>query len=256
MFERSAELYDAVYDFKDYAAESRTLHEMIGRHVRTGARTLLDVACGTGQHLALLRAWYEVEGVELDPGMLGVARRRLHGVPLVQGDMLDVRLGRRFDAVTCLFSSIGYVATVSRMRRAVRNLRRHVAPGGVLIVEPWFTPDKYSAGHIAGRFVDRPKLKIARVTVGEQEGMLSIMDMHYLVASPAGVERFVERHELGLFTHEEYLAAFRDSGLDVHYDPDGLMGRGLYIGVAISVAEGGVAVWEVSDAATPPDAPR
>ncbi len=55
----------------------------------------------------------------------------------------------------------------------------------------------------------------------------------YLVATPEGIEHFIERHELGLFSHENYLSAFQASGLDVVYDPDPekLMGRGVYLGV-------------------------
>jgi len=54
--------------------------------------------------------------------------------------------------------------------------------------------------------------------------------MHHLVATPNRVEHFVERLELGLFTHYEYLDAFRRAGLETSYDSEGLMGRGLYIG--------------------------
>jgi len=59
------------------------------------------------------------------------------------------------------------------------------------------------------------------------------MDFHYLVATPKGIEHFTERHELGLFSHEDYLSALQASGLDVVYDPDPekLMGRGVYPGV-------------------------
>jgi hypothetical protein len=82
--------------------------------------------------------------------------------------------------------------------------------------------------------VDQPDLKIARMNKSEVEERVSIMNFHYLVATPAGIEHFTEMHELGLFSHEEYLDAFRASALEVVHDPDPekLTGRGLYIGVA------------------------
>ena len=52
----SAEIYDAVYSLKDYAAEASAVHKMIRERCPT-ARTLLDVACGTGKHLERLNSW-------------------------------------------------------------------------------------------------------------------------------------------------------------------------------------------------------
>ena len=57
------------------------------------------------------------------------------------------------------------------------------------------------------------------------------MDMHHLVATPEGVEHFVEHHEMGLFTHEEYLDAVAAAGLKSVYNEQGLTGRGLYLGI-------------------------
>ena len=103
MFTRSARIYDAVYAWKDYPREAALVHELVQAR-RPGAATLLDVACGTGAHLAELRRWYRCEGLDLDPNLLAVARERLPDVPLHEGDMRDFELGRRFDAVTCLLS--------------------------------------------------------------------------------------------------------------------------------------------------------
>ena len=51
------------------------------------------------------------------------------------------------------------------------------------------------------------------------------------VGTPEGIRCFTERHELGLFSHEEYEAAFESAGLETSFDPEGLMGRGLFVGI-------------------------
>jgi ubiquinone/menaquinone biosynthesis C-methylase UbiE len=232
MYSKSARYYDAIYAFKDYAKEAEHLHALILEHKRGDGVRLLDVACGTGNHLTHLNDHYEIEGVDLDEQMLEIARRKHPDVAFHQGDMLDFNLDQSFDVVTCLFSSIGYVKTVARLNQAMANMGRHLVPGGLLIVEPWLTPETYQPGTVHATFVDEPELKIARINVSQVEDGISVFDMHHLVGTPQGVEHFVERHELGLFTHEQYLASFLEAGLETVFDDEGLTGRGIYIGCA------------------------
>ena len=56
------------------------------------------------------------------------------------------------------------------------------------------------------------------------------IDFHYLVRDPDGVEHFTESHTMGMFTDEDYRAAFEAAGLEVELDEKGSMGRGLYLG--------------------------
>ncbi len=232
MFARSARIYDAVYSFKDYVSESERLHTLIEERA-PGAASLLDVACGTGKHLEQLRRWYDAEGVDLDSELLAIAQERLGDVRLHVADMTSFDLGRRFDAVTCLFSSIGYVGTVEKLEAAITAMAAHVAPEGVLIVEPWLGPDAWVVDRPHLLAVDEPYLKIARMNVSGREGRLAIMDFSYLVGTPDGVEHFTERHEAALFTDEEYRRAFAAAGLAVEHDGHGLIGRGLYLGSPI-----------------------
>jgi len=231
VFSETAELYDLFYDWKDYAGEADTLHELVDGRA-PGARTLLDVACGTGRHLEHLRAWYDVEGVDLDEGLLAVARRNLQGVRLEAADMRELDLGRRFDVVTCLFSSIGYVQTPEALGSAIAAMARHLAPGGVLIVEPWFTPSAFDPSHPShAAVIDRPDVQAVRMNDSRVEGGMSVMDFHYLIArSGQPMEHLVETHTLGLFTDDEYRRALEAAGLAVEHDAGGLMGRGLWIG--------------------------
>lgn len=231
MFDRSARLYDAIYSFKDYPVEAARVAEEVRRR-NPAARSLLDVACGTGKHLEHLRTHFEVAGIDLDAGLLAVARDRLPGIRLERADMTDFDLGREFDAVTCLFSSIGYAATVERMRAAISTMAEHVVPGGVVIVEPWLDPTSFEDGHIGALFVDEADLKIARVNTARRRGDVSELLFHYLIAEPGSdVVHETEEHRLGLFTLDEQRRAFEDAGLTVDYDRDGLTGRGLFVGV-------------------------
>ena len=198
---------------------------------RPEARSLLDVACGTGRHLEQLRHRYAVEGIDLDDGLLAVARRRLPDVPLHVGDMRGFHLGRTFDAVTCLFSAIGYLATPVELDAAIAAMGRHLEPGGVLVVEPWLKPGEWTPDRPALLTVDEPDLKVARISMSGLRGTTSLLDFHYLVATPHGVESATEHLELELFTQDETIAAFERAGLDVSYDEQGLIGRGLYVGV-------------------------
>ena len=229
-FSKSAQFYDAIYSWKDYASEAAKLHALIEQYKRSPGISLLDVACGTGAHIPFLREHYAIEGLDLSEEMLVVARQRYPGITFHQGDMTDFELGRRFDVVLCLFSSIGYAQSVAQLEQALAVMSRHTLPGGVVIVEPWLTPEQWQPGTTHALFVDQPDLKLARMNVSGLEGRFAIMDMHHLVATAAGVEHFVEQHRMLLFTQEEYLAAFRAAGLEVTYDAEGLMGRGLYLG--------------------------
>jgi SAM-dependent methyltransferase len=231
MFRKSQRFYDAIYSWKDYPAEAGRIDAAI-RSRRPGAKTLLDVACGTGKHLELLRDRYRVEGVDLDPKMLEIAGARLGpGIPLHVGDMRDFDLGRTFDVVICLFSSIGYARTEDDLRRAVGSLVRHAGPGGVVLVEPWFTPDQWEPGHLDATFVDEPDLKIARVTLSGPATSPMTLTFHYLVGTGDGIEHFTEDHEVGMFTHQQYVEAFRAAGVEPEHESEGPMGRGLYVGV-------------------------
>jgi ubiquinone/menaquinone biosynthesis C-methylase UbiE len=231
-YERSAALYDLIYGDKAYAEEAEAVRAIVERE-RPAARTLLEVGCGTGGHLVFLREHFECEGVDLTPGMLERAREKLPGVPLHLGDMRSFALPRTFDAITSLFSAIGYVRSLEELDAAIACMARHLAPGGVLIVEPWFTPEQWRPGsNVYGKLhVDRDDMKLARFVVSERRGRFAVTPMHHLVATLEGVEHFVETHELFLAETHEYSAAFEKAGLSrVRHEPDVLV-RGAWIGV-------------------------
>ncbi len=229
MFVESSELYDAIYHFKDYERECERLRALIDEFV-PGAGTILDVACGTGEHAKFLNSRYRVDGVDINENYLRTARNKNPSGTYTRADMTDFSLGRAYDVVTCLFSAIGYVKTVERLERAIACMAHHVRTGGALMVEPWLSPDQW---HPGAQFLHAGQIgkdKVCRMSLSLREGNLSVILLHYLRGTPGGIEHFSERLEFGLFTREEMTGAFESAGMEVRYDSEGLMGRGLYIG--------------------------
>jgi ubiquinone/menaquinone biosynthesis C-methylase UbiE len=234
VFSHTQSLYDAIYSWKDYSRDARALRKWIASCGIPEGASLLDVACGTGAHVPHLRFSYDVEGLDLDAGMLKIARERNPGITFHQGDMVDFDLGKKFDIVACLFSSIAYACTPEGMSRAVATMARHLEPKGVLFVEPFVAPYKWNGYTPNAQLVDHPRLKICRMTHSVREGNEVAMTFHYIVSDGEGVRHMTERHDIGLFDHSDYSRAFAAAGLTTAHEKEGLMGRGLYIARFVS----------------------
>jgi ubiquinone/menaquinone biosynthesis C-methylase UbiE len=230
MFTKSAKFYDAIYHFKDYKEASDKLHKLIKSH-NSSARSLLDTACGSGKHLEYLEEYYETHGLDVNEELLEIAKKRCPRSVFHIADVSGFSLERKFDVITCLFSSIGYVKTIDKLDSSLRYMYEHLNPGGLVIIEPWFNKENYRTGTITANHYDEPDLKITWMYTSEIINDLSVLDINYLVGTPEEVTHFKEKHEIGLFSDEQYRKAFTDAGLEVYYDSIGLFGRGMYVGV-------------------------
>ena len=143
MFSNSANWYDALYSSKDYEAEAERITAIV-RAECPSARTILDEACGTGEHDRYLSRDFHVDGVDVNRDFLAIACDKNPEGVYAYADMIDFDLGRTYDAVLCLFSSIGYAKTLGGVERALKCFHRHLTATGVLVLEPWLTPDVWN----------------------------------------------------------------------------------------------------------------
>jgi SAM-dependent methyltransferase len=232
LYRALAPYYDLIYKWKDYAKEVAVLKRWIKEHSVPRRAQLLDVGCGTGHHLKHLMDDYLCTGVDVNPEMLEVARGNLDA-ELIEADMVTMDLGRKFQVITCLFSTIGYAKTYENLGYAMKSFARHLEPGGLLLVEPWFTEDVFSTGTPFMDTYEDEDVKIARLNVSKKEEYVSILEMHYLIAErDKGVKHYVGRHEMGLFEEDRTLKLMEEAGFRARYTAeDTPTSRGLYIGV-------------------------
>jgi SAM-dependent methyltransferase len=227
---RLADVYDLVYTAgrnKDYAAEAAALAELI-RERHPKAVSVLDVGCGTGEHLKHLRTFFtDVEGLELSEPMRAKALAKLPEVPVHAGDMRDFALDRAFDVVVCLFSAIGYTRSADELNASIHAMAGHLEPGGLLVVDPWFHPDGWQGGHLDHTVAIDNGRKVMRLAQSSRDGRTSRVTYHYLVGDSNGVSHFTDVHEMTLFTREEYTSAIRKAGCEqVEFIDGWTTGRG------------------------------
>jgi len=230
MFEHSAAWYDALYSFKDYRREAEILRAGIQQRLPQ-AQTLLDVACGTAAHHPALLESFQVDGLDLNPVLLELAAPKNPEGHFFQADMTRFELKQRYDVITCLFSSIGYLDSVHALEQACSHFAQHLKRPGLLAIEPWFTPETWKPGKVHMLTHEGPDLKICRMNRSETLNHQSVLHFHYLVGTELeGVRSFEEIHTLSLFSRQEFQTALEKAGFQVDYDPEGLTGRGLYWG--------------------------
>jgi SAM-dependent methyltransferase len=230
MFDVSAPLYDLIYStIKDYKGESVQLATLL-RKVNPQCKAVLDVACGTGEHAQFLAVnGFSVDGLDVNTTFVNIARRKHPAGRFFEGDMSDFHLPQRYDAVLCLFSSIGYLRTLDRVAAAFSCFAEHLTSGGVIIVEPWFAPGGLNTERVVRNVGEGNGVRVSRTGRVEVDGRISRLHFEYEIADASGTRRASEVHELGLFTTSELLDTFRTVGLQAEHDPKGLTDRGLYV---------------------------
>lgn len=142
-----AAAYDAMYQDKNYHGECDQLESCFQEFTTTPIISVLDIGCGTGKHSwELAKRGYRVTGVDLSTQMLNLAANQPlesseQNIPIFkQGDATIVDLKEEFDAVIMMFAVISYLNTNESFIAGLRNVSRHLKPGGLFLADFWYGP--------------------------------------------------------------------------------------------------------------------
>jgi len=127
-----ARFYDRIMG--DRTEEIGRIQSYVSRH-RPGARTLLELGCGTGALLAGLSADLSVTGIDRSPDMLAIAAQTVPAARLVQGDMTAFSLPGRFDVIICMFDTLNHVQTFEGWQALFSSAHKHLADGGLFVFD-------------------------------------------------------------------------------------------------------------------------
>ncbi len=221
-----AEHYDAIHEAKPYEREAVRILAHLDGQLEQDGDALLDVACGTGRHIAEFTHDFDCVGIDANAGMLRLARQRVPEASFVQAEMQSFQLDHRFDALTCLFGSIGYLQTWANLEQAIGRFAEHLREDGAFVVESWLAPTslKTPARKLRYHESEQGDWAIARIAIAyPPEQGVSEIEIEWLIAEEAGgIRSHSERQRLGVFETDTVLTLMEKHGLEATVDEQGL----------------------------------
>lgn len=203
-----ARYYNLLYKDKDYAGEAQYVHDLIQKY-KPGAKTILNLGCGTGSHdFELAKLGYDVTGIDLSPEMLAVANKRfstqkaqIANLTFIQGDIRTARLNKMFDVVISLFHVMSYQTTHDDLQAAIYTAKTHLNAGGLFLFDCWYGPAVLTDLPVVRvkRFID-DEIEVLRIAEPVMYYDENIVEVNYLVLitdrSTVTMQRIEEIHRM------------------------------------------------------------
>ncbi len=224
IFDQYACYYDIFYKNKDYKKEILYLERLFRKYRNARTRTILDVGCGTANHMIpLIKRGYKVTGVDASTQMLAIAREKLNQAglkaDLIRSSSQAFSAGRRFDAVVCLFSVINYAAANGDILRTLKNICAHMGKTSIFIFDFWnasavvdhYRPRKST--HFRKNGMDLERRSATKVYPSQKR-----CEVNYTCTLRQGgrvIMRDKEKHVLRYFSPEEMTDCLHRAGLKV-----------------------------------------
>jgi len=219
VFNAYSRYYDLLYRDKDYVAEAVYVADLLERFDVSGKR-ILEFGSGTGKHGRLLaKRGYKVTGIERSAEMVAQAEAA-PGFSCQQGDICDVQLGKRFDAVLSLFHVVSYQTTNDAVQAVFARAAEHLEVGGVFVFDVWYSPAVYAQKpEVRVKRMADEAIEITRIAEPALHPNENCVDVNYTIfardLANGAVETMIETHPMRHFSLPELDLLAQMSGFAV-----------------------------------------
>jgi SAM-dependent methyltransferase len=216
MYDSLADWWPAISPPSEYAEEAAIYVEMIRDAARRPVREVLELGSGGGNNASHMKRHFDMTLVEPSDGMREISRALNPECEHVSGDMRDVRLERKFDAVF-VHDAVMYMTTEDDLRAALATVAEHLAPGGVALVAPDATTEtlREATEHGGGEDASGRRARYLQWTLPPAPGGTTF-ETHYaflLREADGSVRSAHDVHHEGLFPRQTWLRLFGEVGL-------------------------------------------
>ena len=198
--------------------ETEYLARLINDNSRIGVKTLLHLGCGAGGNDYTFKRHFKVTGVDTSEDMLEIARKRNPEAIYICGDMRNIKLKESFDAVVIPDNSIGYMTTVTDLRKVITTACRHIKPGGALLIATLVGEDFKENNFVYAGYKGETQVTIFENNYAfENKPTTYEATLVYLIRRRGNLQILTDRHKLGIFPLTTWLSLLAEAGLKVKH---------------------------------------
>lgn len=223
-FQSYSNYYDKLYQEKDYKKECDFLEEIFRKYSAIPTKSILDLGCGTGGHsLILAERGYQTTGVDLSERMLEIAKKKAkeknQNIDFVQGNIKNINLGKKFDAVISMFAVVGYLTETKDIISALERAGRHLDKGGIFTFDCWFGPAVLVQNpEKREKIIKEDGETIKRTALPTLNLLNQTVEVDYEVSKIKEgqvIERINEKHKMRFFFPQEIKYFLKTAGFEV-----------------------------------------
>lgn len=132
-----SQIYDLLHADKAYSSEVDFIYGMYNTHSVIELQNILDVGCGTGNHLKhMSKEDVNILGVDPSAEMINIAReKQIKNTEFMVGDISKLTLMETYEMVTSLFNVVNHINNLKDLKAFFRTIYYRVSYGGVFIFD-------------------------------------------------------------------------------------------------------------------------
>lgn len=142
-YDKLSKYYDMIHNEKDYKSECDYFSKIILKNKKSQGNNLLDLACGTGEHIKFFKRNFVCEWLDSSKKMIEIAKNKNPEIKFYVDDMTSFKLDKKYDVITILFNSIWYLDK-EQLQKTVKNAYNHLNEWGIFLIETVFIKDKFN----------------------------------------------------------------------------------------------------------------
>lgn len=141
LYNKLAKYADITYSNKNYQKEVEFILQIFNKY-DLKPKLIYDIGCGSGNHSKiLLKRGYHVIGVDLNQGMINLAKKNVPKLKVLKQDMRKLKLSKKGDCIITMFNAINHFSSYADFEMMLNSYYQSLNRGGLVIFDTMFTQE-------------------------------------------------------------------------------------------------------------------